>query len=143
MQEIIMPLFKREMYEWSHDFCQENWYCSLCDREKNEDIILWSGEYWFVVHNKYPYNGLKNHIMAVPLLHKTKTTELSWNEWQELSEVEKFIEEYYKWENYFCFVRNTMWWRSLQHLHYQYMPWILKWEALRAMLAQQWYKENI
>jgi hypothetical protein len=35
-----------------------------------------------------------------------------------------FMKNWYKWEkNYFSFIRQTEGWRSIEHLHYHYLPW--------------------
>jgi hypothetical protein len=34
------------------------------------------------------------------------------------------MKDYYKWDkNYFSFIRQSIWWRSIEHLHYHYLPW--------------------
>lgn len=43
----------------------------------------------------YPYLGLKDHIMAVPISHKVFANELSSEEFSEMSEVQKFIKDFF------------------------------------------------
>ena len=61
--------------------------------------------------------------MAIPKKHKIYTTDLSIEELKDYKNVEKFMLEWYKWEkNYFSFIRQWIWWRSVEHLHYHYLP---------------------
>ncbi len=43
--------------------------CPFCDEASQKDMTLWSGKYWNIVYNKYPYTGNDQHIMAIPRRH--------------------------------------------------------------------------
>ncbi len=99
--------------------------CPFCTH-LDEQNIIWKWKYFFIIHNKYPYLWLDNHILVVPFEHKIMTSELSKDEYWEFREVEKFMENYYNWWDYFSFIRqsNSEESRSVEHLHYHYLPWI-------------------
>jgi hypothetical protein len=54
-----------------------------------------------------------------------------------MSEVQKFINNYYWDKEYFSFMRETLWKRSIEHLHYQYLPWVLRTSRIEAILKEQ------
>lgn len=113
--------------------------CPFCDLEWQSELIIWKGKYWFIQYNKYPYLGLKNHIMAIPYSHKWFTYELTPEEFSEMSEIEKFVKSFYWDSEYFSFIREGKWGRSIEHLHYHFLPWILYAEYLEEMLKKQGY----
>ena len=109
--------------------------CPFC---KNEDII-WEWKYWNIITNMYPYSGNEKHIMAVPHRHIIYSNELSVDELVELKDVHNFIKNFFWNEHYFSFTRETMWSRSVEHLHIHFLTWKLKGRYLRKMLEDQWY----
>lgn len=115
------------MLFWDRKDYVKKWYlkkdkCPFCKRE--DELILKETKYWIVLYNKYPYYGNKQNLLAVSKKHKKKTSELSLEEFKDLKNVEIFMEEYFKWKNYFSFIRQTEWWRSVEHLHYHYLEWV-------------------
>jgi hypothetical protein len=54
---------------------------------------------------------------------------LSKEELKDYKNVEIFMKEYYKWKDYFSFIRQSIWNKSIKHLHYHYLIW------------KVWYKE--
>lgn len=114
------------------------WNCPFCWK-KNAEYIIWTWRYWSICHNKYPYLWLTNHLMAIPHRHVIKSSELSKEEYWELQEISSFMENYYKWENYFSFLRETNGGRSLEHLHYHFLPGVIYSTALEEMLKNQWF----
>ena len=111
--------------------------CPFCNIEWQWKCVIWKGEYWFIQHNMYPYLWLKEHIMAIPYSHKAFTSELSPEEFAEMSEVQKNIKKFY-WDNeYFSFMRETLWNRSVEHLHYHYLPWVLNASKIENLLREQ------
>lgn len=134
-----MKLFPRE--EWEKNKPLDKWeeYCLLCNEK---DLIIWEWKYLRILHNKYPVLGLTNHLMVIPKRHIIHTKELNKEEMIEMIEVETFMDNYYKWENYFSFIRESLWGKSLAHVHYHYLPWMLYYDTLESMLQQQWYPKN-
>ena len=103
-------------------FTKEN--CPFCtDLENNE--IIFETEKWIVAHNKYPYFWDKKWLLAFPKRHIWLTIELNNEELIDLIEVEKFMVDFYKWNDYFSFIRQTKSNKSIEHIHYHYLPWTL------------------
>ena len=75
--------------------------------------------------------------MAIPYSHKTFANELSSIEFAEMREVQKFIKEFFQDKEYFSFMRETLWKRSIEHLHYHYLPWVLRTSRIENMLKEQ------
>lgn len=75
--------------------------------------------------------------MAVPLRHILLTGNLSKQEYGEMKEVEKFMEKFYLGKDYFSFVRQSLLSRSLEHLHYHYLPGRMRYKELESMLKKQ------
>ena len=137
----MIKLWTRAEYhtiKWYWIYWKNN--CPLCDIIKwKKDNLLWKGKYWFVVHNLYPYSWNEKHLMAMPILHKKYFIDLNKNEILEYKQVHLFIKNYFWDEDYFSCNRETMWNRSIEHLHIHFIPWILKWKYLRKMLMDQWF----
>ena len=121
-----------------NDLWEKN--CPFCDMEsEKEDYILWIGDFFHIRHNKYPYLWLKNHLLAIPNRHIFKSYDLSKEELLWIKEVEKFMKEYYKDWDYFSFLRETTWAKSLNHLHYHFLPWKIYDNDIENMLKRQWF----
>lgn len=113
--------------------------CPFCDLESQRNCIIWKWKYWYIQHNMYPYLWLKDHIMAIPYSHKVFSNELSSKEFAEMSKVQKFIKKFFWNKEYFSFMRETLWKRSIEHLHYQYLPWVLRTSKIENILKEQWF----
>lgn len=107
---------------WKESIWEEN--CPFCKNE-DKDLVVKNFKFWKLVKNLYPYNGIKNHLLLIPFRHIEHTKFLKSDELKELSEINEFIENYYSWENYFSFIRETNWGKSIKHIHFHYLPWIL------------------
>ena len=63
--------------------------CIFCDKPANGDdrtmLILYRGEYSFVLMNLYPYNN--GHLMIAPYQHTGNTQELSYSSRSEIMEL--------------------------------------------------------
>lgn len=77
--------------------------------------------------------------MAVPYSHKKYSIELSSKELLELKDIYIFVKGFYLEENYFSCTRETMWNRSVEHIHIHFIPWRLQWKYLRKILENQWF----
>lgn len=137
---IFMKLYDRHIYHKlkPEDKWEEN--CPFCDYESEEqrELIVWRGEYFYVLHNKFPYLGLKTHLLAVPYRHICFTKDLSIEEFQDLKNVEQFVSEFYGSTPYFSFIREVGHYKSLNHLHYHFLPWEITEDAIEEMLKNQW-----
>jgi diadenosine tetraphosphate (Ap4A) HIT family hydrolase len=69
--------------------------CPFCDMESNNDLVIWQGKYWVILHNKYPYTGNDQHIMAVPRAHKEFFTEFTQEEIAELTQVHVEVKKFF------------------------------------------------
>lgn len=130
-------LLDRKDYKKEKDLSRDN--CPFCDLESQWDCVIWKWKYWFVQHNKYPYLWLKDHLMAIPYSHKIFSYELSREEFAEMKDVQIFIKDFYWEKEYFSFLRETLSKRSIEHIHYQYLPWVLRTSRLEKILKEQWF----
>ena len=115
--------------------------CPFCAQpDKNEKkLILWENDLWEVRYNKFPYWWIKNHLLAFPKRHVEKTIKLTKKEFADLKNVEKFVSDFFKNEQYFSFLRETYYWRSIAHIHYHYLPWNIHGSDFAKILKKQWY----
>ncbi len=111
--------------------------CPFCDVDANKESIIWKGKHWFIIHNTFPYTGQKNHLMAVPFIHKKFSHELENFETEELTEVYKQIQKFYAQQIYFSFTRESLANRSVEHLHIHFVPGKLQGKYIRNMLMKQ------
>ena len=79
------------------------------------------------------------HLMAVPYEHIAFSTDLTIEHLKELELVHKFVAKYFAGRNYFSFTRESLSWRSVEHLHMHFLPWIIQGKYLRHMLMNQWF----
>jgi len=116
------------------DLCESD--CPFC-KDKSE-YTIWKWEYFFITHAKYPYNGLENHLLAIPYRHVRETSKLTHEEFASFREVEIFMKDFYKnEENYFSFIRETKGCKSVAHLHYHFLPGRMRTSSIQKMLEKQ------
>lgn len=132
-----MKLHKRDDWKKHQPKDQGKENCPLC--EESEEYTIQKFTHWRICHNKYPLLGKEEHLMAVPLRHVILTSNLTPEELEEFHNVEKFMEEYYlkKGKDYFSFVRQSPLSRSLEHLHYHYVPGRIYYKNIEEMLKKQ------
>jgi len=134
--------FDRNLWD---NFTKENeiiWEkdCPFCKLDENEKkLIIFETKYWEIRYNKYPYWWIKKHILVFPKRHVELTKDLTNEELVDLKNIHKYLYDFYKWEQYFCFLRETFEWRSIKHLHYHYMPWNIYSNQFAEILNKQWY----
>lgn len=115
----------REEYQNSKIyFTKEN--CPFCaeDFRKNHEI-LFESKFWMVVFNKYPYfDESWVNLLVFPKRHLEFTSELLLEELSDFLKVEKFAKKFYEEKKleYFSFIRQTKSNKSVEHLHYHYLP---------------------
>ena len=119
---------------WKHN-------CPFCNDKYMESSVIWRWKFFYIAFPLCQYLWIKNHLMVIPYKHRKYTYEMSKNEFWELKEVEKFMKDYYKEEDYFSFVRESMWKRSIEHLHYHFLPWVVN-SWISEMLKKQWFPKN-
>jgi diadenosine tetraphosphate (Ap4A) HIT family hydrolase len=133
-----MKIFPREAYlppknKWE-------WNCPFCDL--NEELIIWRWKYFCIRHNKFPYLWIKEHLLVTPIRHVSETKNLTKEEFWEFVEIEEFMQEFY-WNNrYFSFIRQFWAMKSINHLHYHYLPWEILLEEIESCLIKSWFERN-
>ena len=138
----MVKIITRKEYhakKWKKIFGADD--CPFCDiiERKNDDSVEWEWKYWYILHNTGSYSWDEDHLMAVPYRHVQFTYELSQEEILELKDIYSFVKKYFWDKNYFSFNRESMWNRSVEHLHIQFCVWRLQWKYLRNMLMNQWF----
>lgn len=111
--------------------------CVFCDIKSQRDLTLWEWKYWYIKYAKFPYLWLDKHIMAIPKLHKKFSHELSNHEYSEMRELQLFVKSFFKSQEYFSFTRESMWKRSVEHLHIHFLPWVIRASRVEKMLKEQ------
>ena len=100
--------------------------CPFCVISKDEKkLVIFETKYWEVRYNKFPYYWDKQNILAFPKKHRKFTTHLSIEELKDFKKVELFLKNYFWDKSYFSLIRQGTGWRSIEHLHYHYLEWII------------------
>ena len=138
----MVQLITRKEYHaktWKKVYGQDD--CPFCDfsGRKEDKSIQWEWKYWYILHNTGSYSWDQDHLMAVPYRHVPFTYELSQEEVSELHEIYAYMKTYFWEKQYFSFNRESMWNRSVEHLHIQFCVWRLQWKYIRNMLMNQWF----
>ena len=114
--------------------------CPFCVLKQDEKkLLIYETKYWEVRYNKYPYWWIKKHVLVFPKRHITHTKDLNDNELVDLKNIHKFMYNFYEKEEYFSFLRETFSGRSIEHLHYHYMPGNIYSNQFAEILNKQWY----
>ncbi len=132
-----MKLLTRE--KWQADKPKDKWKsnCPLCN--DTDDLLVWEWKHLKIIHNKFPMLWRKDHLMVIPKRHVVLTSDLSDAELIEMREAEKQMEKIYDGKKYFSFIRQAVENRSLEHLHYHYLPGNLPYSSTEDILRKQWY----
>lgn len=106
--------------------------CPFCT-EFDKKRIIFENDFWIVVKNLFPFFEDKLSLIAFPKRHLEFTVEFNKEELLYFIEVENFMKSFFKWKEYFSFIRQTKWNKSVEHLHYHYVEWmpsskIIDWE---------------
>ncbi len=119
-----MSFWDREKYLLENPYFTKD-RCPFCKIDEDEkQLLVYKSNLWEVRYNKYEYYWHKQHLLAFPIEHKEFTTQLSDNELIDFKNIEIFMKDYFWDKNYFSFIRQWTWWRSVAHLHYHYLEWI-------------------
>lgn len=132
-----MKLYPRGQYLKDKPINKWEWDCVFCFLEREPEYVIWRGKYFYVKHNKYPYLWQKDHLLVIPYRHVCLTKDLLPEEYLEMLDVEKFLSEYYGEKKYFSFIRENGNFKSMNHLHYHYLPGEVCDQYIEAMLESQ------
>lgn len=120
-----MIFLDRNKYVESNPYFTEK-DCPFCENKIEEkNLIIFETKYWQLRYNKFPYYWYKQNLLAFPKKHKIYTTELTDNELIDYKNIEKFVQNFFINKNYFSFIRQWIWWRSIEHIHYHFLEWII------------------
>lgn len=109
--------------------------CPFCDITLTPLVKEFT--YWYVCNNKYPYWGNKKNLLLIPKRHVKYSYDLKKQEWWELENIHNFIHDYFGDEDFFSFMRESCTGRSLEHLHYHYLPWFISNEDVEHILEKK------
>lgn len=133
-----MKIFPRNLYKMPADKWESN--CPFCNLD--EDNIIWKWKYFYIQHNRYPYLWSKEHLMAIPYRHVCETSLLTNEEFSEFREIEKFMKEFFWDKKYLSLIRQSWLAKSINHLHYHYLPGEMYAEDIEEILFRRWVEKN-
>jgi len=139
-----MKLYPRKTYKAHKEkYFPDKWekYCPFCDEEGQKEYTLWVGDFWKIVHNKFPFAWSSKHLLAIPLRCERYTKKLTPEEWSEFGSVETFMKDFYGDSPYISFIREVGEIKSIHHLHYHFIPWELPSEPLIENMKEQGFEE--
>lgn len=115
-----MTFWKRE--DWCKHKPDDLWksQCPFCDITLTP--LVKEFKYWYLCNNKYPYWNRDKNLLLIPKRHVKYSYDLKSQEWWELESIHNFIHEYFWDEDFFSFMRESCTGRSLEHLHYHFLP---------------------
>lgn len=138
-----MKFYSRETYIKTRPNDKWEAKCPFCDIENEKEYIIYKWKFFYVKHNIFPYLWDQDHLLVIPYRHVVFTKDLTKEEYSELPEIENFLFNFYKDKKYFSFIREHWKFKSLNHLHYHYLPWEVDDIFIEKMLENQWFKRNI
>ncbi len=121
-------------------------HCPFCHIKNNEDseLIEWEWRCWLIVHAKFPYGMRNDHLLVVPKRCVEFTKDINSQEMSEFPEIEKFMTNFYKsHEDYWSMIRQRSHAKSVNHLHYHYLPGEICESDVLKMFERQKIRSNI
>lgn len=136
-----MKLYERHHWEnnYPEDKSQKN--CPFCESES--EYYIYETKHWRIMHNKFPILWLKQHLMASPKHHYILAKDMPSEVFEDYRNVEIFIANFFWKASYFTFMRETVDGRSIEHLHYHFLPGKLFYKNLEIMLREQGFKNQL
>ena len=80
--------------------------------------------------------------MAAPKKHFILAKDMPKEVFADYKNVEIFVADFYKDQNYFTFMRESLRSRSIEHLHYHFLPGQLFYKHLENMLLEQGFQNQ-
>jgi diadenosine tetraphosphate (Ap4A) HIT family hydrolase len=136
-----MKLYSRKVWENSQQKYNSTHDCIFCTEKS--DYYIDETLHWRIIHNKFPILGMKEHIMAIPKKHYTLAKDIPDEVFLDYRNVEKFVSNFYGNINYFTFMRETISGRSIEHIHYHFLPGMLYYNSLEKMLEEQGFTNQL
>jgi len=81
--------------------------------------------------------------MAIPKKHYKFAYEIPSEVMAEYPEVEKFVYNFFDGESYFTFMRESIQNRSLEHIHYHFVPGKINYKHLEYLLLDQGFTNQL
>lgn len=81
--------------------------------------------------------------MAVPKRHVVLAKDLSDEEYLDYKNVESFVHDFFGEQAYFTFMRESVSGRSLEHIHYHFLPGNCYYKNLEEMLIEQGFRNEL
>lgn len=138
-----MKLLRRDLWEQTQP--QDMWAstCVFCEENIEKEYIVFETKHWRVLHNKYPILWLSEHIMAIPKMHIKMAYEIPASVMEEYPEVEAFVYNFFAGKSYFTFMRESLQNRSLEHIHYHFLPGKMNYKHLEYILLEQGFTNQL
>lgn len=81
--------------------------------------------------------------MAVPKSHIRLAHEIPPEVMAEYPKIEKFIYDFYNGKPYFTFMRESIQNRSLEHIHYHFLPGKINYKHLEYLMVEQGFTNQL
>lgn len=106
---------------------QEEGHCPFCIENLSKyhtEPFLKEGKYWYLTHNRWPYDGTKVHLMTISKTHVEKLEDLPEGAGDEMFEMYKWAEKEFDLPGASLFMRfgdMDYTGSTVQHLHTQFI----------------------
>lgn len=123
--------------EWFKNQPNDLWkeQCPFCDISLTPLVKEFT--FWYLCNNKYPYWWNQKNLLLIPKRHIQYSYQLEVTELKELKEINKSIHKYFWDDDFFSFMRESWASRSLEHLHYHFLPGIITNEDVEHILEKK------
>lgn len=138
-----MKLFDREIWEKTQPKDLWKSQCAFCSEYIDLSYQIYETTHWRVLHNKFPVLWLKTQLLAIPKEHYTLAHEIPAEVMAEYPKIEKFVYQFYKWWPYFTFMRESLQNRSMEHIHYHFLPGKINYKHLEYVLLDQGFTNHL
>lgn len=138
-----MKLLARDIWEQTQPWDLGASTCVFCEAYIEKEYIIFETEHWRVLHNKYPVLWLREQIMAIPKNHIKCAYEIPPEVMAEFPQVEKFVSDFFAEKRYFMFMRESLKSRSLEHIHYHFVPGKINYSHLEYILLEQGFVNQL
>lgn len=138
-----MKLLSREIWENTQPIDMGNSTCPFCEEYIDRDYVIYETQYWRIIHNKFPVLWLREHIMAIPKAHIKLAYEIPTEVMADYPNIERFVYDFYDGWSYFTFMRESLQNRSLEHIHYHFLPGKINYKHLEYLMCEQGFTNQL